>query len=82
MTQATTTLQFYFAAWHFFRYNDFSDSLFLCKAFYLDSTDIQIKILIVVDIVFQTTPQKYLHERNRLNKENKSFYFDIFVCSN
>ena len=51
----------------------------LCKAFYLDSTDIRIKILIVVDIVFLITPQKYLHGRSRLNKENKSSYFDIFV---
>ena len=78
MTQATTPLQFYFAACYFFDIIIVQTACFLCKAFYLDSTDIQIKILIVVDIVFQTTPQKYLHERSRLHKENKSFYFDIF----
>ena len=62
MTQATTPLQFYFAAWYFFDIIIVQTACFLCKAFYLDSTDVQIKILIVVDIVLATTPRKYLYK--------------------
>ena len=65
MTQATTPLQFYFAAWYFFDII-IVQTAFLCKAFYLDSTDVQIKILIVVDIVSLTTPRKYLYKDNSL----------------
>ena len=64
-----------FSAWYFFRYNDFLDSLFLCKAFYLDSTDVQIEILIVVDFVFPTTPESFFINIVAWFKENRLFLY-------